>query len=149
MKVILKRDVDNLGDAGEVVDVADGYGNNYLMPRGLAMRATKGAVKDAEAMVRARKVRAAASVAEATERKEALEATTVVVTAKADEDGHLYGSVGANALLQAAHEQLGLKIEKRQLGLDRPLKTVGEHDVDVRLHRDVTATLRVEVAPVD
>ena len=146
MKVILKQDMDNLGEAGEIVEVADGYGMNYLMPRGLALRATRGAVKDAEAIARARKKRAAATLAEAREYAARIEANPVVLTAKAGEDGQLYGSVGVTALAKAAREQLGVNLEKRQLRLERPLKTVGQHDVDVHVHADVNATLRVEVA---
>lgn len=149
MKVILKQDVTNLGDAGEIVEVADGYGANYLMPRGLAMRATRGAVREAEAIGRARRKRAAASRAEAQEHASALEAHPVVVPAKADEDGSLYGSVGVTALAKAAREQLGTAVERKQVRLERPLKTLGMHEVEVHVHADVTATLRVEVVAAD
>ena len=147
MKVILKKDVDNLGDAGEIVDVADGYGNNYLMPGGLAMRATKGALADAEAIRRARGKRAEASLEQANEEKAQLEAAAVKLTAKAGEDGQLYGSVGLTALVRAIQQQLGVSVEKKRVRLDRPLKSVGEHEVPVHVHRDVEATLRVEIAP--
>lgn len=148
MKLILKQDVDNLGDAGDVVDVADGYGNNYLMPRGLAMKATKGAIADAEAIGRKRRKRAEATLAEAQEEKAEIEAAAVTVSAKAGEDGQLYGSVGVNALVKAVREQLGKAIEKKQVRLERPIKSVGEHEVPVHVYREVEATLRVEVTPV-
>lgn len=147
MKLILKKDVENLGDAGEVVDVADGYANNYLVPRGLAMKATQGAVKDAEAIARKRRRRAAVTLADAEGRKTELERLAVVVTAKAGEDGQLYGSVGATTLREQARQQLGVDIQRKELQLDRPIKAVGLHEVPVRLHREVEATLRVEVAP--
>src|SRR5690606_36568286 len=111
MKVILKQDVANLGHAGEIVDVRDGYGNNYLVPRGLAMRATKGALKDAEAIARARAKRAAATLAEAEKTRELLEERAVTIPAKAGEDGTLYGSVGNTAIAQAVREQLGVQID--------------------------------------
>ena len=149
MKLILKKDVDNLGEAGEVVDVADGYGNNYLLPRGLAMKATRGAIKDAEAIARKRQKHAAATIADAEGRRGEIERASVVVTAKAGEDGQLYGSVGATALREAAREQLGVTIGSKELQLGRPIKSVGAHEVPVRLHRDVEATLKVEVAPTD
>ena len=149
MKVILKQDLDNLGQAGDIVDVADGYGHNYLMPRGLALRATKGAVKDAEAIARRRRKRAAETLAQAREHAARIEASPVVLSAKAGEDGQLYGSVGVTALAKAAREQLGVALEKRQLRLERPLKSVGEHDVEVHVHADLDATLRVEITATE
>jgi large subunit ribosomal protein L9 len=145
MKVILKQDVDNLGDAGEIVDVADGYGNNFLVPRGLAMRATKGVIADAQAIARARGKREARDVAEANERKAALEAGPVTIAAKAGEDGTLYGSVGNSAVARAINEQLGVRIDRRRIPMDRPLKNTGAHEVSVRIHGNVQANVRVEV----
>lgn len=147
MKVILKRDVENLGDAGDVVDVADGYGNNYLMPRGLAMRATKGALADAEAMARSRQRRAARNREQAEAVKAELERASVVLTENADEDGTLYGSVGVTALVKAISGQLGQHVEKKRVRLDKPIKETGVHDIPVQVHADVVATVRVEVAP--
>lgn len=145
MKLILKRDVENLGEAGDVVEVADGYGNNFLMPRGLAMRASKGALADAEAITRARRKREARNVAEAQERQAELERRPVTVQANAGEDGTLYGSIGTTAIANAVKDQLGIAIDRRKIMLDRPLKELGEHQVGVRIHRDVDATLRVVV----
>jgi large subunit ribosomal protein L9 len=147
MKLILKQDVENLGDAGDIVDVADGYGNNYLMPRGLAMRVTKGAVADAEAIARARRTREARSVADAEARRAELERRPVTVEANAGEDGKLYGSIGTTAIARAVTEQLGVSVDRRRIALDRPLKELGEHEVSVRMYRDVTATVRVIVVP--
>jgi large subunit ribosomal protein L9 len=145
MKLILKQDVENLGDAGDIVEVADGYGGNYLVPRGLAMRATKGAVADAEAISRARRKREARTLAEAQERKAELERRPVTVTANAGEDGTLYGSIGTSAIARAVRDQLGVALDRRRLVLDRPLKTLGEHTVDARIHRDLRATIQVIV----
>jgi large subunit ribosomal protein L9 len=145
MKIILKQDVENLGDAGEIVEVADGYGNNYLMPRGLAMRVTKGAVADADAIARSRRKREARTMAEAEERRAGLERRPITVTANAGEDGTLYGSIGTNAIAKAATEQLGIPVDRRRIVLERPLKELGEHEVAVRVHREVSATMRVMV----
>src|SRR3712207_3762758 len=101
MKVILKQDVPNLGGAGDVVDVADGYGNNFLMPRNLAMPASRGALADAEAMRQSRIKREAKTLGEAEELKAKLESKPVTVSAKAGEDGTLYGSIGNSAVAQA------------------------------------------------
>jgi large subunit ribosomal protein L9 len=145
MKVILKRDVDNLGDAGDIVDVADGYGNNYLLPRGLAMPATRGALKDAAAIRSARAKREARTLEEAQGLRGRLEARPVRIPAKAGEDGTLYGSVGNTAVADAIRTQLGLSVDRRRIPMERPLKALGTHDVDVRLHPQLSATVRVEV----
>lgn len=145
MKVILKQDVANLGGAGDIVDVADGYGNNYLVPRNLAMRATKGAVADAEAMRQARIKRESRSKGEAEELKAKLEAKVVSIGAKAGEDGTLYGSIGNSAVADAVKDQLGISVDRRRIPLEKPFKQLGTHEVDVRIHPEVVATLRVEV----
>jgi large subunit ribosomal protein L9 len=145
MKVILKQDVEFLGEAGEILDVADGYGNNYLVPRGLAMRASKGVVADAEAIRQARVKRAARNLVEATEQKQRLESRPVRIFARAGEDGTLYGSVGNAGIATAVKEQLGIPIDRRRIPLDRPLKHLGMHKVMVRLHPELSVTIRVEV----
>ena len=145
MKVILKQDVANLGGAGDIVDVADGYGNNYLVPRNLAMRASKGAVADAEAMRVARVKRESRSKGEAEELKGRLEAKSVSISAKAGEDGTLYGSIGNSAVADAVQDQLGITVDRRRIPMEKPFKQLGTHEVDVRIHSEVVATLRVEV----
>jgi large subunit ribosomal protein L9 len=145
MKVILKQDVANLGGAGDIVEVADGYGNNFLVPRNLAMKATKGAVADAEAMRQARVKREAKTREEAEELKTRLEAKSVSISAKAGEDGTLYGSVGNAAVADAVAAQLGITIDRRRIPMDRPIKELGPYEVEVRIHPDVAATIRVEV----
>lgn len=147
MKVILKRNVDKLGQAGDVVDVADGYGNNYLMPRGLAMRATNGAMRDAEAMRQARIKREERSQAEAQETRSRLESSTITIRAKAGEDGTLYGSVSNRDVAAAIAEQLGVKVDRKRMPMERPLKRTGYHTVNVKLHPEVSADVAVEVVP--
>lgn len=149
MKVILKHDVDKLGNAGEIVEVADGYGNNYLMPRGLAMRATRGAVADAEAIRAARAKREARNMEDARETASRLEAASVTISAKAGEDGTLYGSVGNREIAEAINRQLGVTVDRRRLPMERPLKELGEHHVDVRLHPELSATVRVKLVAGD
>ncbi len=145
MKVILKQDVPNLGDAGEIVEVADGYGNNYLMPRGLAMRATKGAVADAQAISAARAKRQARNQEEAEALRDTLQERAVRIPAKAGTDGTLYGSVTNVQIAEAVTAQLRYPLDRRRIPLERPIKELGEHEVEVRLHPEVLATIRVEV----
>ena len=145
MKVILKQDVPNLGDAGEIVEVADGYGNNYLMPRGLAMRATKGAVAVAQAFSAARAKREARNQEEAEALRDTLQERAVRIPAKAGTDGTLYGSVTNVQIAEAVSTQLKYPLDRRRVPLERPIKELGEHEVEVRLHPEVLATIRVEV----
>lgn len=145
MKIILKDEVTDLGRAGDVVDVADGYAHNYLLRSGLAMRATKGAIADAEALRATRAKREEEDRAQAEEAKETLETRSVAVAAKAGPDGTLYGSVGNGKIADAIREQLGITISRKQIPLERPLKSLGAHDVTVKLHPQVEATVRVEV----
>ncbi|PSO48791.1 MAG: 50S ribosomal protein L9 [Actinobacteria bacterium QS_5_72_10] len=145
MKVILKQEVTDLGRVGDVVDVADGYARNYLLRAGMAMRATTGAVADAEALRAARVKREERDRQEAEELKANLEATSVTVGAKAGPDGTLYGSVGNGKIADALREQRGVSVSRKQIPLERPLKSLGEHDVAVKLHSEVEATIRVEV----
>ncbi len=149
MKIILKQDVESLGDAGDVVEVADGYGNNYLVPRVLAMRASKGALADAEAIRQARTKRAARNLAEAQEQRQRLEAKPVQIVARAGADGTLYGSVGNTAIAAAVSKQLGVQVDRRRIPIEHPLKRLGAHEVSVRLHPELTATIRVEVVRED
>ncbi len=145
MKVILKSFVDNLGDAGDIVDVANGYANNYLIPQNLAMRATKGAVADAEAIRRARIKREAVEIAEAEEVKQGLQGRTLVITATAGEDGTLYGSVGKRDIAEAVVSKTGVQVDHKKIVLDRPLKEVGQHEVGVKLHREVIADVIIDI----
>lgn len=145
MKVILKQDVESLGDAGEIVEVADGYGNNYLVPRNLAMRASKGALADAETIRQARSKRAARNLAEAQEQRRRMEAKPVRIVARAGEDGTLYGSVGNTAIAAAVLAQLGIEVDRRRIPVERPIKHLGAHEISIRLHPELTATIRVDV----
>jgi large subunit ribosomal protein L9 len=147
MRLVLKRDVENLGKPGEVVDVADGYANNFLMPRGLAIKATKGAVADAEALRRSQAAREAQNKAEAEELKAALESAPLTIAANAAHEGHLYGSVGVRPIAEAAASQLKVSLERNRIGLDRPIRETGSYEVEADLGSGVSATMTVEVTP--
>lgn len=145
MKVILKGYVDNLGDAGDVVDVANGYANNFLIPQNLALRATKGAVADAEALRRSRLKREAVEIAQAEEQATSVTGRVLTIAATAGEDGTLYGSVGKRDIAAALQSDSGVTVDSKRVDLDRPIKSVGRHDVGVRLHREVTVMVVVDV----
>jgi large subunit ribosomal protein L9 len=145
VRLILKATVDNLGGAGDVVDVADGYANNYLVPRGLAMKASKGALADADAMRAARGKRDARTLEDAERLRATLESAPIRIQARAGEDGTLYGSIGTSAIADRLREQYGVTIDRRRMALPRPIKTTGTQEVEVRVHPQLTATVRVEV----
>jgi large subunit ribosomal protein L9 len=149
MRIVLRDDVDNLGKKGEVVDVADGYARNYLVPRGLALKASAGSQKQADAMVRNR----AARDRRERENAEALAAQfsgrTISIKARAGGEGRLFGSVTASDIAEAVQKQTGAEIDRRKLALDEPLKELGGADVQIRLHPDVGATVHVEVEAAD
>jgi len=148
MLVILKAEVDNLGLAGDVVDVADGYGRNYLIPRGMAIRATAGAMKEAEAITRSRKVQEAKTLDSAKAAAANLEARMLRIPVRVDESGHLYGSVSAADVERVLRER-GHIVEKRRIDLKGTIKSIGTYEVPVRIHTQVTATVMVEVVDIE
>lgn len=147
MKLILKADVAGVGHRGDIVDVADGFGRNYLVPKGMAMKATKGAETQAAAMRRSRDLKDAEDRDAAQEVAKALVATTVTITAKASPEGKLFGSVTASDIVEAVKEQTGAGLDRRQLQLDEHIKDVGTHQVFAKLHADVAFPLTIEVVP--
>jgi large subunit ribosomal protein L9 len=145
MKIVLRSDVDNLGKKGDLVDVADGYARNYLVPRGLALRATKGIEKQADAMRRNRDARDRREREAAQALAAQFEGKTVEVKARAGAEGKLFGSVTASDIAAAIQAQTGAQLDRRKIGLEDSLKELGPVDVAVRLHPDVVATVHVEV----
>jgi large subunit ribosomal protein L9 len=145
VKIVLRSDVANLGHKGDLVDVADGYARNYLVPRGLAIQATRGITRQAEAMRRSRQVRDTKERegAQATARQ--LAAQRIQITARSGEGGRLFGSVTAADVAQAVEAQTGVHIDRRRLHLGEPIKTLGVHEVPLRLHAEVEVPLTVEV----
>ena len=144
IELILREDVPSLGRAGQVVRVKPGYARNFLLPRGLAFEATAGNKKRIDAEAKARDARATSERAEAEELAGRLGATTLGFTAKAGEDGKLFGSITSSDI---AHELAakGFTIDKRKIELEHPLKHLGFHSVPVRLSHDVQAEIRVNV----
>ena len=146
MKLILKTDIAGVGHRGDIVDVADGYGRNYLVPKGMAMLATGGAETQAKAMRRARDVRDAVDREAAEEVAKTLVATTILITAKAGPEGKLFGSVAAADIVDAVRHQSGVELDRKQLVLDEHIKDVGTHQVFAKLHSDVSFPLTIEVS---
>lgn len=148
MKVILTTEVDNVGLAGDVVDVADGYGRNYLVPRGLAMAATRGAMREAEALTRSRRAREAETVDAAQANKDILEGRTLRISARVDERGSLYGSVSAEDVRKVLKER-GHDLPRKRIELRGTIKEIGTYEVPVSVHPQVVAIVIVEVVDVD
>jgi large subunit ribosomal protein L9 len=145
MKVILTQEVRQLGSPGDVLEVADGYARNFLLPRGLAQRATKGGLKQVDTIRRTREVREIRDREKAEELAQSLGALQIRVSAKAGEGGRLFGKVTHQAVADAIVKAGGPKIDKRRLHVDDPIKSLGAHRVSLRIHPEVEAELRVEV----
>lgn len=147
MKIILQQPVDGLGVPGDVVTVKDGYAGNFLFPRGLAIKASKGAMKNAEALQSAQARRNDKTRGAAEDLAGSLKAMPVLIRAKAGEDGTLFGSVTNADVAQAIEDSAadGTKIDKRTVAIDQPIKSIGAHTVHLKLHPDVIVDLTVEV----
>jgi len=145
MKVILKENVKNLGERGDLVDVADGYGRNFLIPKGLAIPATRANRKQLEHERRRQKQIAAAEEKEAEQLGQRLENITVTLKARSGQKGKLFGSVTAQDIAAALKEQHGVEIEKRDLVIDEPIKQLGTHQIEVKVYTGVSARITVKV----
>ncbi|KNE82588.1 MULTISPECIES: 50S ribosomal protein L9 [Streptomyces] len=145
MKIILTHEVSGLGAAGDVVDVKDGYARNYLIPRGFAMRWTKGGEKDVEQIRRGRKIREIATIEQANSVKAQLESVKVRLATRSGDSGRLFGSVTPADIASAIKQAGGPDVDKRRIELGAPIKTLGAHQVSVRLHAEVAAKVGVEV----
>jgi large subunit ribosomal protein L9 len=146
MRLLLRNDVDGLGKKGDLVEVADGYGRNYLLPKGLALPASDGIQAQAEAMSRARTQRDTRDRSAAEEIATALVGKPVTITHRAGEGGRLYGSVTAADIAEAIQAQRGLEVDRRKLHVDEPIRSLGTHTVTAKLHADVEFPVTVEVA---
>lgn len=147
MKLILTHEVDNLGTPGDVVDVKDGYGRNFLLPRGFAVRWTRGAAKQIDSLKKAREVREVRDVGRAEEIRAQLEDLEVRLAARAGDSGRLFGAVTVSDLAEAIRSAGGPDVDRRRIQVGQPIKAVGSHDVSVRVHDEVAATVTVEVVP--
>jgi len=146
MKLILTQEVNGLGIPGDIVEVKDGYGRNFLLPRGFAIAWTRGGEKQVTSIKRAQKVREVRDRDHANEIKQALESMTIVVPVKAGETGKLFGSVTAADVAFAVQTSGGIAIDKRKVTLSRAIKTVGKHNATVEVHPGVTAKVSFEVS---
>ena len=149
MRIILQKPVDKLGAPGDIVEVADGYARNYLMPRGMAVKATKGGVNHVESLKRAHSVRTNKAKTEAEQLASRLISTTITVKAHAGEEGKLFGSVTSNDLAEAIEQQAGLRIDRHDVHVTEPIRSVGTHEVRVHLFAEVDPVITVTVEGTD
>ena len=145
MRVILRSDIVGVGNKGDVVDVATGYGRNFLLPRGLAFVATPGAEAQAEGMRRSRDTKDAAARSAAEDVAKTLVSSPVQITARVGNDDKLFGSITAADIAEAVSAQTGVEIDRKQLVLTDPIRTVGTHLVPLKLHTNVEFPVTVEV----
>ncbi|GGK73419.1 50S ribosomal protein L9 [Ornithinimicrobium pekingense] len=145
MKLILTQPVSGLGSAGDVVDVKDGYARNFLLPRKVATPWTKGGQKQVDAITQGRAKRALKSAEDAAAAKDRLEGTTISVAARAGQGGRLFGAVTPSEIADAIVAAGGPQVDKRQIEVPTPIRSVGEHPVHVRLHEGVSADLTITV----
>jgi large subunit ribosomal protein L9 len=147
MEVILLQDVNDLGRAGEVKRVSDGYARNYLLPKGMANKATPGALKEAEVQLKAQDRRQNKIEAEASGIADALVDVSLKFTAKSGETGRLYGSITAGDIAEALEKETGIVIDKRKLTIEEPLRQLGTHRVGIKLLAGLTPEIEVVVEP--
>jgi large subunit ribosomal protein L9 len=146
MQVILLRDIDNLGDEGDIVTVKDGYGRNYLIPQGIAQLATEGAVRARREERRQQARKRAQMQEDAKEMKKQLENTEVLVLAKVGEENRIFGTVTSQQVAVKLAQQ-GFNIDRRDITIDEDIRVIGVYTAQVKLHPDVTADLKVRVEP--
>ena len=145
MKLILTAAVDNLGLAGDVVEVKDGYGRNYLVPRGFAIRWSRGGEKQIDGIKRSRDAREIRGLDHANEVRQQIEGLEITLTERAGENGTLFGSVTAAEVAAAIKKAGGPSVDRRSVRIEKPIKAVGTHTVGVHLHDAVTAHVKLAV----
>ncbi len=145
MKLILTHEVDKLGAPGDVVEVKDGYGRNFLMPRGFAVRWTKGAAKQIDSLKKAREVREVRDLGHAEQIRDQLQGLTVQLQARAGETGRLFGAVTVSDIAAAIKSAGGPDVDRRRIRVAQPIKSLGTHEITVPVHDEVAATVTVEV----
>ncbi len=146
MKLILTHEVTNLGAPGDIVDVKDGYGRNFLLPRNFAIRWTKGGAKQVESIKAARNAHAVHDLEEAQSIKGNLEAAPISVPVRAGTGGRLFGAVTVSDIAEAL-ATAGAKVDKRRIEVGNPIKSLGAHTVSVRVHPEVSAQVKLNVVP--
>ena len=145
MKLVLRTDVDQVGKKGDIVDVAAGFGRNFLVPNGLAFLASPGVEAQATAMRRGRDVRDAGDRAAAEAVAKSLVPQVITITARSGAEGKLFGSVTTEQIADAVAAQTGVELDRRKLHLDEPIRSLGTHLVPAKLHADVEFPITVEV----
>ena len=145
MKVILLEDVKSLGKKGEVVNVSDGYARNFVLPKKLGVEATQKNLNELKGQQKRDSILAQQKLDEAKAYGEKIEKETVQLTMKAGEGGRVFGSVSSKEIVTAAKEQFGFDIDKKKLQMPEPIKSFGTYEIPVKLHPEVTATLKVSV----
>jgi len=147
VKVILREDLKGVGKRGDIVEVSDGHARNYLLPKGLALKATSGAVDQAAKMRRSRDLRDASDRDAAATIASTLVPKVITIKAKSGSEGKLFGSVTTADIAAAVEEQTGIKLDRKSLQLEEPIKSVGEHTATASLHHAVSFPIRVDVVP--
>ncbi len=148
MKVILLEDVKKLGSKGDIVEVSDGYGRNFLIPRGLAVAADASNLKQLQHDKKVEQRKEARELQEAQELKRRLESMSFTLDVKSGDKGRLFGSITSGDIAEAVKKQADVEIDRRKIELPDPIKSVGDYSVSVRLHPKVTAQLKVVVRAV-
>lgn len=147
MNVILMKDVAELGGKGDIVDVADGYARNYLLPKKLAMKATEGAINQAEKVRRQRIEAAARLKSEAEELARNLVGSRVVIAARSGDEGKLFGSVGSHDIAEAVKKFSGVEVPNAYIEIPTPIKEIGLHEVTIKPHEEVEFSVTLDVIP--
>jgi large subunit ribosomal protein L9 len=147
VKLILVEDVEDLGRKGDVVDVADGYARNFLVPRRKAVKATRGAIAEAEAVRTARIEAAERAKGDAEQLAQALLGTRVVVAARAGDEGRLFGSVAEHDIVEAIKRFTGVEVDRKIISIPAPIKEIGLHEVSLHPHPEVEFSLTLDIIP--
>ena len=145
MKVILREDVEGLGKQGDIVTVADGFARNHLVPKGLAFRSTPGAEKQAERTREIRRLQDVRDMEVAQEMADRISSARLAISARAGDEGKLFGSVTAADVARALSEQINIELDRKAIGLEHPIREIGEHNVPLDLHEEVQAEVAVEI----
>jgi len=145
VRIVLRADVDNVGKKGDIVEVADGFARNYLIPKGRAIVATKGVQSQADAMRRSRDKKDARDREAAENVARMLVPVVIRIAARAGAEGRLFGSVTSTDVAEAVQAQSGVELDRRRIHLEEPIRSLGTHEVPVKLHTDVEFRLTVEV----
>lgn len=147
MKIILMDTVADLGQKGDVVDVADGYARNYLLPKSLAVKASRGALKQADALRVAREEAERKAREELDRLKSMLVGTRVVIAARAGDEGKLFGSISNGDVSEAIKRFIGVEVDRKKIQIEEPIRSIGLHEVKITLHAEVSFPLSLDVIP--